>query len=70
MMMNPTSKEVFDHLLTNVLQIDAIGIKALSKACIKYYKILINLEVKDLNNLRQDRDITMSCWRDVTDFKS
>ena len=66
---SPTSKEVLDHLLANVLDVDAPDIKALSKAGIKYYRKLVNFEFKDFDTLREDGDITMSCWRDMTDFK-
>ena len=69
-MTSPTSKAVLDHLLTDVLEIDSADIKALSKADIKFYRKLVSLEFKDLDTLREDGDITMSCWRDITDYKS
>ena len=69
-MTSPTSKAVLDHLLTNVLEIDSADIKALSKAGVKFYKKLDSALVADLDTLREDGDITMSCWRDITDFKS
>ena len=68
-MSGPTSKEVLDHLLNNILEIDSTDIKALSKAGIKFYKKLVSLDYKNLDTLREDGDITMSCWRDITDFK-
>ena len=69
-MTEPSSKAVLDHLLTTVLQIDPLDIKALSKAGVKFYRKLTNLKFWDLNKLRLDGNITMSCWRDITDFES
>ena len=48
----PTSKEVLDHLLNNVLEIDSADIKALSKSGIKFYKELFSLDYKNLETLR------------------
>ena len=66
-MATPTTKAVLDHLLTIVLEIDSADIKALHKAGIKTYSKLTRLEFKNLDTLREDGDITMSCWRDITD---
>ena len=60
-MTEPSSKAVLDYLLTTVLQIDPLDIKALSKAGVKFYQILINLKFRDLDTLWLDGDITMSC---------
>ena len=59
----PTLKAVLDHLLINVLQIDSKDIKAISKASAKSYGKLMKLDFKNLDTLREDGNITMSCWR-------
>lgn len=56
-----TSKAAIHHIFHNVLEVDTNNIKALSKSCIKYYKRLVSLELKDLDTLCIDGDITMSC---------
>ena len=68
-MVTPTSKEVLDHLLNNVLKVDPDDIKALSKAGIKYYRKLLTFDFWDFEILCEDGNITMSCWRDMTNLR-
>ena len=63
------SRKVLNHLLVNALDVDPTDIKAISKSGAKYYQKLITFTVEDIQQLRKDGDITMSCCRDLTDFK-
>ena len=45
-MVSPTSKEVLDHLLTNVIEVDTNDIKTLARAAVKFYKKLVSIKLK------------------------
>ena len=68
-MATPNSREILDHLLINVFDVDPTDIKALLKAGAEYYRKLITFTVEHIQQLRKDGDITMLCCRDLTDFK-
>ena len=68
-MTQPTLKEVLDHILNKVLEVDAKEIKSISKIGVKFYRQLVSFDFKDFDTLREDGNITISCWRDMTDFK-
>ena len=63
----PTSREVLDHLLTNILEVDANEIKALPRAGVKFYKKIDSFNFTQYDNLRKEGNITITCWRDVID---
>ena len=69
-MASPTSKEVIDHLLLNVLLIDAENIKKFNlKGDFKSINELRNTKYKRFETIRDKGHCTMSCIHDISNYK-
>jgi len=71
-MANPSAKSVFEHLINNVLELDADDINALTGPIGKIRSMRDfnkKLTIDGLNTLRKEGTISMSCWQCLTDLK-
>ena len=68
-MTTPTVKVVFTHLLTNILELDTDDIKEVQKPSIKSCAKLSKQAYNNLDTLRKEKDVPMSVWRRLIDWK-